>query len=38
MIYVTSDLHGCPLEEFQQLLDRAGFSEDDFLFVLGDVN
>lgn len=37
MIYVTSDLHGCPLEEFQQLLDRAGFSEDDFLFILGDV-
>lgn len=37
MVFVTSDLHGCPLEEFQQLLDRAGFTEDDFLFVLGDV-
>lgn len=37
MIYVTSDLHGCPLNAFQQLLDRAGFTEDDFLFVLGDV-
>lgn len=37
MIYVTSDLHGCSLEVFHQLLDRAGFTEDDFLFVLGDV-
>lgn len=37
MIYVTSDLHGCSVERFQQLLDRAGFSEDDFLYILGDV-
>lgn len=37
MIYVTSDLHGCPPKAFQQLLRRAGFTEDDFLFVLGDV-
>lgn len=37
MIYVTSDLHGCPPQQFQRLLKRAGFSEDDFLFVLGDV-
>ena len=37
MIYVTSDLHGYPLEEFQKLLSQAGFCDDDFLFVLGDV-
>ena len=37
MIYVTSDLHGCAPEDFQQLLQRSGFREDDFLFVLGDV-
>lgn len=37
MIYVTSDLHGCDPKLLQQLLDRAGFCEDDFLFVLGDV-
>lgn len=37
MIYVTSDLHGYPLEAFQKLLADAGFSGEDFLFVLGDV-
>ena len=37
MIYVTSDLHGCHPTVFRQLLDRADFGEDDFLFVLGDV-
>ena len=37
MIYVTSDLHGFPLKDFRKLLDQAKFSEDDFLFVLGDV-
>ena len=37
MIYVTSDLHGYPLEKFKELLDRAGFGDDDFLFILGDV-
>ena len=37
MIYVTSDLHGYPLEKFQALLAKADFSEDDFCFVLGDV-
>ena len=37
MIYVTSDLHGCNPKLFQQLLDSAGFGEEDFLFVLGDV-
>lgn len=37
MIYVTSDLHGCDLKLFLQLLKQADFGEDDFLFVLGDV-
>lgn len=37
MIYVTSDLHGWPVEKFLALLDRAGFSHDDTLYVLGDV-
>ena len=37
MIYAVSDLHGYPLEEFQCLLDKAGFSDNDFCFVLGDV-
>ena len=37
MFFVTSDLHGYPLEQFQKLLDAAGFREDDELYVLGDV-
>lgn len=37
MIYVTSDLHGYPLEKFKALLEKAGFSDNDFCFVLGDV-
>ena len=37
MIFVTSDLHGYPLKRFQRLLDEAGFTEDDELYVLGDV-
>lgn len=37
MIYVTSDLHGYPLEKFMALLDSVRFGNDDFLFILGDV-
>ena len=37
MIYATSDLHGYPLPDFLRLLNKACFSEADFLFVLGDV-
>ena len=37
MIFVTSDLHGCSIAEFQKLLNQAGFSNSDFLFILGDV-
>lgn len=37
MTYVTADLHGYPPERFLSLLEQAGFGEDDFLFILGDV-
>lgn len=37
MIYATSDLHGYPYERFLKMLDKVCFSENDFLFVLGDV-
>ena len=37
MIYVTSDLHGYPMKKFVAFLQESGFTEDDFLFVLGDV-
>ena len=37
MIYVISDLHGYLHERFLALLDKAGFAEDDFLYILGDV-
>lgn len=37
MIYVTADLHGYPFDRFQALLRQAGFGEEDFLFILGDV-
>ena len=37
MIYVTSDLHGCPLDALDTLLAKADFGPEDFLFILGDV-
>ncbi len=37
MIYVSSDLHGFPLDPFLRLLEKAGFSDEDTLYVLGDV-
>ncbi len=37
MIYVISDLHGYPHGRFIQLLEKAGFGRDDFLYILGDV-
>ena len=37
MIYVISDLHGYPLEKLKMLLKKAGFTDDDYLFILGDV-
>lgn len=37
MIYVISDLHGYPLEKLKKLLEKADFSENDFLYILGDL-
>ncbi len=37
MIYVVSDLHGYPLKKFKMLLGKAGFNDNDFLYILGDV-
>ena len=37
MVYVISDLHGYPHDAFLKLLERAGFSDTDFLYILGDV-
>ena len=37
MVYVSSDWHGVSVEIIKGLLDKAGFSDDDFLFVLGDI-
>ena len=37
MIYVTSDLHGYSLEKFKAFLEKIGFSDNDLLYILGDV-
>ena len=37
MIYVTSDLHGYPKDKFLRFLSDSGFSDNDELYVLGDV-
>ena len=37
MNYAISDIHGYPLDKFLQLLNKAGFGNDDYLFILGDV-
>lgn len=37
MTYVTTDLHGYPLEKFKDFLDKVGFSDEDILYILGDV-
>ena len=36
MRYIISDIHGC-YEEYKELLKKISFSEEDELFVLGDV-
>ena len=36
-IYVCSDLHGTGLDVLLQLLEKADFSERDWLYILGDV-
>lgn len=37
MIYVTSDLHGYSLDKFKDFLNKVGFCDEDFLYILGDV-
>ncbi len=37
MTYVISDLHGYPIEKLKELLEKANFSENDRLYILGDV-
>ena len=37
MVFLTSDLHGYPLADFLRLLDKARFSDEDELIILGDV-
>ncbi len=37
MIYVTSDLHGLELSKLQELLGKVNFSDNDWLYILGDV-
>lgn len=37
MIYVISDLHGYPHERFLALLNKAGFCEGDFIYIIGDI-
>ncbi|WP_097006925.1 metallophosphoesterase [Lacrimispora amygdalina] len=36
MIYVMSDLHGC-LSEFKKMLNKISFSDNDILYIIGDV-
>lgn len=36
MIYVISDIHGC-YDEYMELLEKIRFSDEDELYVLGDV-
>lgn len=36
-IFVTSDLHGYSLDKFKDFLDKVGFCDKDFLYILGDV-
>lgn len=37
MIYVMSDLHGYCLDRIKSTLERIGFSDSDYCYVLGDV-
>ena len=36
MIYVMSDLHGC-MSEFKKMLNKISFSDNDNLYIIGDV-
>lgn len=36
-VYVTSDLHGLELTDFKKLLSKVNFTDNDWLYILGDV-
>ena len=36
-IYAISDLHGYPMPKFLALLEKVGFSDEDTLYIIGDV-
>ena len=36
MTYVVSDLHGC-FDKFKKLLNKIGFTDDDVMYVVGDI-
>ena len=36
MIYVTADIHGC-YQEFLQLLEKINFTDEDEMYILGDM-
>ena len=36
MIYICSDIHGC-FDEFMELLKLINFSDDDEMYIIGDV-
>ena len=36
MRYIMSDLHGC-FDEFKKMLELIHFSEDDELYIIGDI-
>jgi serine/threonine protein phosphatase 1 len=36
MTYVISDIHGC-YDKYMRMLEKIGFTNNDFLYVLGDV-
>lgn len=37
MVYVISDLHGYPVDKSLKLLKQADFSDNDYLYIIGDV-
>lgn len=37
MIYACADLHGIPLQNLLDLLEKVKFSDNDYLYVIGDV-
>lgn len=36
MIYIMSDIHG-QYDRYRKMLDKINFSDDDFLYILGDI-